>query len=194
MSGAPTSASASASDPAPTGPAGDKFQQQYFSQPGVNVLVSGGARAECAPGRGDEIDLIIAANSSTSGRPLTRITPSPSRCGARAGHAERTLAGRGDQMSGSNATHVRLLNASLDSEGLYACEISSENLSTIRHEKEIKVYGKFWRWRRANGRVASRPAPPQRNLKLHQWPASFRGLGLGAPESGTGTNWKLASI
>lgn len=45
------------------------------------------------------------------------------------------------QMSGSNATHVRLLNASLESEGAYACEISSENLSTIRHEREIKVYG-----------------------------------------------------
>lgn len=46
-------------------------------------------------------------------------------------------------MSSSNATHVRLLNASLDSEGLYACEISSQNLSTIKHEREIKVYGEF---------------------------------------------------
>lgn len=47
------------------------------------------------------------------------------------------------QTNSSNATHVRLLNASLESEGLYACEISSQNLSTIRYEREIRVYGKF---------------------------------------------------
>lgn len=45
-------------------------------------------------------------------------------------------------MGSSNATHVRLLNATLESEGLYACEISTQNLSTIRSEREIRVYGK----------------------------------------------------
>lgn len=45
-------------------------------------------------------------------------------------------------MSWSNATHVRLLNASIASEGNFACEISTQNLSTIRYEREIKVYGK----------------------------------------------------
>lgn len=45
------------------------------------------------------------------------------------------------QMSSSNATHVHMLNASLDTEATYACEISTQDLSTIRYQKEIRVYG-----------------------------------------------------
>ena len=56
-------------------------------------------------------------------------------------HARPNAHAHNAQMSQSNATHVRLLNASLESDGSYACEISTQNLSTIRHEREIRVYG-----------------------------------------------------
>lgn len=46
-------------------------------------------------------------------------------------------------MSSSNATHVKILNASVEFGAIFACEISTQNLSTIRFEKEIKVYGLY---------------------------------------------------
>lgn len=46
-------------------------------------------------------------------------------------------------MGSSNATHVRLLNASADTEGVFACEISTENLSTVRAERELRLFGEY---------------------------------------------------
>ena len=45
----------------------------------------------------------------------------------------------------SNASHVILLTTDLHSEGLYACEVSTEapDFSTVRVEKQMKVYGKI---------------------------------------------------
>ncbi|RWS13423.1 hypothetical protein B4U79_07606, partial [Dinothrombium tinctorium] len=42
----------------------------------------------------------------------------------------------------SNASHVRLITTDLDSEGTYACEVSTESPSftTLRNEKQMKVF------------------------------------------------------
>ncbi|RWS16492.1 uncharacterized protein B4U79_02901 [Dinothrombium tinctorium] len=45
------------------------------------------------------------------------------------------------QLSESNATHVYLWKTDLDSEGTYACEVSTtESFTTIRVERQMKVY------------------------------------------------------
>lgn len=45
-------------------------------------------------------------------------------------------------MRQSNATHVRMVNASWDTEGSYSCEISTQTLTTVKMDKDIRLYGK----------------------------------------------------
>lgn len=48
-------------------------------------------------------------------------------------------------MQKSNATHVYLKQATLASDGMYKCEVSSDSPSfvTVSAERQMKVYGKF---------------------------------------------------
>lgn len=49
------------------------------------------------------------------------------------------------QIYNSNATHVFLSQTDLRSEGTYACEVSTDlNYKTIRSERQMKVYGKWF--------------------------------------------------
>lgn len=45
-----------------------------------------------------------------------------------------------------NISHVYLSKVDLDSEGIYACEVSADGpfFATARMQKQMKVYGKFY--------------------------------------------------